>query len=37
MRIELMRDLVMPNRLIIRHADKVLKREGAMLSCLLGP
>ena len=37
MRIELMRDLVMPNRLIIQHADKVLKREGALLLRLLGP
>jgi len=29
--IETLRDLVMPNRLIIQHADKILKREGAML------
>jgi predicted protein tyrosine phosphatase len=29
--IETLRDLVMPNRLIIELADKVLKREGAML------
>ena len=29
--IETLRDLVMPNRLIIRHADKILKRDGAML------
>jgi len=29
--IETLRDLVMPNRLIIQHADKILKRDGAML------
>ncbi len=29
--IETLRDLVMPNRLIIQLADKVLKRKGAML------
>ena len=29
--IETLRDLVMPNRLIIQHADQILKREGAML------
>jgi predicted protein tyrosine phosphatase len=29
--IETLRDLVMPNRLIIQHADKILKRNGAML------
>ncbi len=29
--IETLRDLVMPNRLIITLADRVLKREGAML------
>jgi predicted protein tyrosine phosphatase len=29
--IQTLRDLVMPNRLIIQHADKFLEREGAML------
>ena len=29
--VETLRDLVMPNRLIIQHADKILKRNGAML------
>ena len=29
--IETLRDLVIPNRLIIHHADKILKRAGAML------
>jgi predicted protein tyrosine phosphatase len=29
--IETLRDLVMPNRLIIQHSDKILKRDGAML------
>lgn len=29
--VETLRDLIMPNRLIIRHADKILKRDGAML------
>jgi predicted protein tyrosine phosphatase len=29
--VQSLRDLLMPNRLIIQHADKILKREGAML------
>ena len=29
--IQSLRDLVFPNRLIIQYADKILKREGAML------
>lgn len=31
LRVESLRDLVMPNRLIIQHADQVLHRNGAML------
>lgn len=29
--VETLRNLVLPNRLIIQHADKILKRDGAML------
>ena len=29
--IQSLRDLVFPNRLIIQYADKILKRDGAML------
>jgi predicted protein tyrosine phosphatase len=35
--IQTLRDLVLPNRLVIRHADKVLKRDGAMLLHLYHP
>ena len=35
--VQSLRDLVLPNRLVIRHADKVLKREGAMLLHLYHP
>jgi predicted protein tyrosine phosphatase len=33
-RVQSMRDLVMPNRLIVNFADKILKRKGGMLSHL---
>jgi predicted protein tyrosine phosphatase len=29
--VQSLRDLVMPNRLIVKFADKVLKRKGGML------
>jgi predicted protein tyrosine phosphatase len=32
--VQSLRDLVMPNRLIVKFADKVLKRKGGMLSHL---
>jgi predicted protein tyrosine phosphatase len=31
LRVELLRDLVIPNRLIVQYADQILEREGAML------
>ncbi len=35
--VQTLRDLVLPNRLVIRHADTVLKRDGAMLLHLYHP